>query len=115
AAHLLRNPGERDRGRVVGLGQALEETLDRAAVVRDQLALPAPFLGATEWVERSPAQELEPGEKPEGTPHPGSVAGLDRTSLGIVLGQQRRREMEAHAEVALERLLQLLFERTAGV
>src|SRR5690606_28511037 len=92
-----------------------QEFADRALVLVDQGALLAAFFRAPEDVERPAAQPPQPRQHPEGLEHPRPVLALDQLALVVALREQRRREVEAQAEVAIELTPQLFLEATVGV
>src|SRR5580658_8891058 len=116
AADLLRDARELDGDAVVLGREAGDELVHQRFVLRDETALDAALLAPAEGIERCEAQKLELREQAEGRHHPGTVAALLLvTGQGIALCQQRRRQMELEAEIAVELLREFLLERAVGV
>lgn len=92
-------------------GELAQHAVDVAFEFGDEGALPAPFLGACERVERCAAHVLHLREQREGVAHGRTVFALgNEAGDGVGAGEERRGEVEAHLEGAFERLLQLLPE-----
>src|SRR5690606_27743578 len=114
AADLLRHRRDAHGDRQVVAREAGQQFADRALVLLDERTLLAALLGTAEDVEGSAAQAAQLRQRAKGLHHPGTILALDELALAVAPGEQRRREMEAQADVALELALQLLPEAAVG-
>ena len=102
AADVFRDIGDLHR-QIVGFRvKPVDQFADGRFVIGDQPALGLALRRPAERVERPAAQALEFRQHGEGGEDPRAVfAFLEMSGLGIAPGQQRRREMDRHAVVAV--------------
>src|SRR5690606_34212086 len=113
AADLVRDGGDLRGEADVATVQLLQQALDGGEVVLHQLPLHASLGGAAERIECGAAQELQLRQPAERGEHPRTVLALDEAAVLVLLRQQRRRQVEVQAVVALELLLQAALEVAA--
>ena len=93
--------------------QQAEHGRDVFLVARDQIALELAVGAVAENVERRAAQEAQFCQRPEHRQHPGAEGALLRPAERVdAAAEDRRREIEAELDVALELVAELLSNLT---
>jgi len=94
AADVFGNAGDLHRQRQAVVIQAIQQHLHSGLVISDQLALHAPLFGAAEHVEAAATQELQLRQQAKRLEHPRAVFLLQQPALLVLLGEQRRCQVE---------------------